>query len=296
LYFSNMEKSITILKRVIGASELRLIKELIASIGHLGRTYISKELCKVWNWRLPNGQLKDIACRDLLRRLEKRELIQLPPPLRPSRRVGYKNMTSLPADFVATPISQPLGAFSDITLDMVRGTSYEHLYNALIDRYHYLGYHQGTGEQLKYIIRGDGHILSAIGFGGAAFKSAARDRHIGWTHEARVHRLVDVVNNNRFLILPHIRVPHLASHVLGRIGRRIWADWRDYYNRDIVLLETFVEQSRFKGTCYKAANWRHIGQTTGRGRNDRYSTRIVPIKDIYIYPLVRHYKQILRGG
>jgi len=178
---------------------------------------------------------------------------------------------------------------------MVRGSQQEGLYNALIDSYHYLGYHQGTGEQLKYVIRGDGQVLAAIGFGGAAFKAAARDRLIGWDRAARETHLVKVVNNNRFLILPHVRVPLLASHILGLISRRIRSDWQDYYKRDIVLLETFVEQGRFKGTCYKAANWRHIGQTTGRGRNDRYSVNQVPIKDIYIYPLDRHYQKILRG-
>jgi hypothetical protein len=178
---------------------------------------------------------------------------------------------------------------------MVRGSHRERFYNGLIDIYHYLGYHQGTGEQLKYIIRGDGHVLSAIGFGGAAFKSAARDQHIGWDKSTRERHLVKVVNNNRFLILPWIRVPHLASHILGHIRRRIRFNWQDYYNRDIVLLETFVEQGRFKGTCYKSANWRHIGHTSGRGRNDRYSRNSVAIKTIYIYPLDRYYRQILRG-
>jgi hypothetical protein len=290
-----MERSLRILKREIGSSELALIKKLIETTGERGRTFISKELCQIWDWRLPNGQLRDIACRDLLRRLEKRGLIELPSPLRAARRPGYKNTTSLPKDFVATPLSQSLIDFSIIDIGMVRGSQQEHLYNALIDSYHYLGYHQGTGEQLKYVIRGDGHVLAAIGFGGAAFKAAARDRCIGWDKEARERHLVKVVNNNRFLILPWIRVPHLASHILGHISRRIRSDWQDYYKRDIVLLETFVERDRFKGTCYKAANWRHIGQTTGRGRNDRYSNNQVPIKDIYIYPLNRHYQEILRG-
>jgi len=290
-----MERVLTILKREIGPNELALIKALIETAGDRGRTYISKQLCLLWDWRLPNGQLRDIACRDLLRRLEKQGLIQLPPPLRPARRVGYKNTTSLPKDFVSTPLSQSLGDFSVIEIEMVRGSGQERLYNALIDSYHYLGYHQGAGEQLKYIICGDGHVLSAIGFGGAAFKSADRDQHIGWDKDARERHLVKVVNNNRFLILPWIRVPHLASHILGRISRRIRSDWQDYYKRDIVLLETFVEQLRFKGTCYKAANWQHLGQTTGRGRNDRYSKNKVPIKNIYIYPLARRYKQILQG-
>jgi len=290
-----MERSIIILKREIGSQELELIRDLIERAGHRGRTYISKELCRIWDWRLPNGRPRDIACRDLLRRLEKRGLIQLPPPLRAARRPGYKNKTSLPKDFAPTALCQSLRDFSSIQIEMVRGSLKESLYNALIDSYHYLGYHQGTGEQLKYIIRGDGHFLAAIGFGGAAFKSAARDRHIGWDKGARERHLVKVVNNNRFLLFPWIRVPHLASHILGRISRRIRDDWQDYYKRDIVLLETFVEQGRFKGTCYKAANWRRIGQTTGRGRNDRYSKNRVPIKDIYIYPLDRQYQQLLRG-
>lgn len=290
-----MERSLTILKREIGPHELALIRELIQSEGDRGRTYISKQLCQQWDWRLPNGQLRDIACRDLLRRLERRGLIQLPPPLRAARRVGYKNKTSLPSDFVATPLCQSLGDFSAIDIDMVRGSQRERFYNALIDRYHYLGYHQGTGEQLKYIVFGDGYVLGCIGFCNAALKTAARDQHIGWDNSSRERHLVQVVNNNRFLILPHVRVPHLASHILGRIGRRIRGDWQDYYCRDIVLLETFVEQSRFKGTCYQAANWRYIGQTTGRGRNDRYSTNRVPIKDIYIYPLDRRYQQLLQG-
>ena len=291
-----MERAITILKREIGSAELNLIKGLIERFGHRGRTYISKELCRIWDWRLPNGQLRDIACRDLLRRLEKRGLIELPPPLRAARKPGYKNKTFLPEAFTSTPVEQSLQDFSSIDMEMVRGSRNESFYNALIASYHYLGYHQGSGEQLKYIIRGDGIVLACIGFGGAAFKSGARDVHIGWSHVDREENLVKVVNNNRFLILPWIRVAHLASHILGRVSRRIRDDWRAYYNRDIVLLETFVEQRRFKGTCYKAANWRHLGETTGRGRNDRYSQNKVPIKDIYIYPLDRGYKQILRGA
>jgi hypothetical protein len=290
-----MERSLTIFNRKIGHNELEQIEGLIATAGDQGRTYISKQLCQLWDWRLPNGQLRDIACRDLLRRLERGGLIQLPPRLRAARRPGYKNTTSLPPDFVTTALSQSLVNFSVIEMEMVRGSQRESLYNGLIDRYHYLGYHQGTGEQLKYIIRGDGHILAAIGFGGAAFKVAARDQHLGWDEAVRERYLVKVVNNNRFLILPHVRVPHLASHILGSISRRIKADWQDYYKRDIVLLETFVEHGRFKGTCYKAANLRYIGQTTGRGRNDRYSNNRIPIKDIYIYPLDRRYKELLPG-
>jgi len=290
-----MERSLTILKREIGPKELALIRELIATVGDRGRTYVSKQLCQLWDWRLPNGRLRDIAARELLRRLEQRGLIQLPSPLHASRKPGYHNPTTLAPDFVTTSRSQSLQDFGAMELAMVRGRPEERLYNAIIGAYHYLGYHQGAGEQLKYLLWGDGQVLAAIGFGGAAFQVAARDQHIGWDHETRKQQLVKVVNNTRFLILPWIRVSYLASHILGRISRRIRADWQDYYRRDIVLLETFVERGRFKGTCYQAANWRYIGQTTGRGRNDRYSTNRVPIKDIYIYPLDRHYQQLLRG-
>ena len=152
---------------------------------------------------------------------------------------------------------------------------------------------RARAEQLKYIIAGDGHVLCAIGFGGASFKSAARDEHIGWDKAARLRSLVNVVNNNRFLILPWIGVPHLASYILGHISRRIRTDWQDYYQRDIVLLETFVEQGRFKGTCYKAANWIFVGQTKGRTRNDRNSIISVPSKDIYLYPLTKNFREVL---
>ena len=290
-----MEGSLTLLKREVGSAELALIKELIETSGDRGRTYISQQLCRLWDWRLPNGRLRDIACRDLLRRLEQRGLLQLPPLIRPSRQPGYKNPTCLPKDFVAAPLTQSLAEFSCLEIAMVRGSQQESFYNALIGYYHYLGYHQGAGEQLKYIIRGDGQVLACIGFGGTAFKVAARDQHIGWDNDARERQLVKVVNNNRLLILPWIVVPQLASHILGHISRRIRADWQDYYQRDIVLLETFVEPGRFQGTCYQAANWRHIGQTTGRGRNDRYSRNSVAIKAIYIYPLDRRYQQLLRG-
>ncbi len=290
-----MERTYTIRKREITPSTLLFIRDIIETHGAHGRTFISKNLCEHWDWRLHNGQLKDIACRDLLKRLEKRGLVQLPPPLRASRRPGYKNKTSLPKSFKEAPFSGPLKTLSTIEISMVRGTKDESFYNALVGSCHYLGYHQGSGEQLKYIIRSKKHVIAAIGFGGAALKSAARDQHIGWGKETRKRNLVKAVNNNRFLIMPWIRVPHSASHILGQIIRRIRKDWQDYYSRDIVLVETFVEQVHFKGTCYKAANWQYIGETTGRGRNDRYSQNKVPIKDIYIYPLDRKYKELLQG-
>ena len=288
-----MENVIRLLKREISSNDITLINDLIEDYGHKGRTFISKELCRIWDWRNPNGQYRDIICRDLLRRLDKRKLIQLPPPLKAARKPGYKNHPILPKDFKAVPINQSLRDFEQLNIVMVRGSKEERLYNALINSYHYLGYHQGNGEQLKYIIKGDGHILAAIGFGGAAYKIAHRDKYIGWNNTQKENNLGKVVNNNRFLIMPWVKVPHLASHILGRVSRRIIRDWQGYYQRGIVLLETFVERERFIGTSYKAANWVYLGHTTGRGRNNRSKKDRVPLKDIYIYPLKRKYRDTL---
>lgn len=286
-----MGNKMIILKREISYSDLELINKLISTEGQKGRTHISKRLCQIWNWLTPNGQYRDIACRDLLRRLDRKGLISLPPMLRPARKPGYVNSTFLPSDFDKTPIQCSLSNFSSIEAKMVRGSSNEKLYNGIIGSYHYLGYHQGNGEQLKYIIKGDDRILSCIGFGCAAYKIADRDKFIGWDRDIREFNLSKIVNNNRFLILPWVQVKNLASFILGMICRRIRQDWSNYYNREIVLVETFVEKERFKGTSYKAANWINIGQTTGRGRNDRYSKNKVPIKDIYVYPLIKGFKK-----
>lgn len=288
-----MKEKLIILKREIGNSDIELIKHLIRDNPGQGRTYLSKQLCKIWDWRTASGQYRDILCRDLLRRLEKRGLIELPPPLSAARRAGYTNNLKKIAAQGIFPITQSLGDFSGIEFFMVRGTPQERLYNRIIHSFHYLGYHQGSGEQLKYIIRGDGDVLGCIGFGGAAYKVSVRDRYIGWNRQQREENLPMIVNNTRFLILPWVHIPNLASFILGRISRRIAGDWRAYYNHDIVLMETFVERERFPGSCYKAANWKYLGYTKGRGRNDRYSTHSVPIKDVYIYPLVKAFRERL---
>lgn len=291
-----MGETITIHNRVFNSEDIDSIGHLISSEGHRGRTYISKKLCELWDWRGPNGQLRDITCRDILRQLEARGLIQLPPRLRAARRPGYKNKMHLPSELDKTPIQCSLSELGSITIEMIRGSSKEGLYNGLIGTFHYLGYNQGSGEQLKYLITCNGRLLGCIGFGGSAFKIAPRDTFIGWDDRTRVANLSKVVNNNRFLILPWVRVKNLASHILGCVSRRIREDWQAYYQRDIVLLETFVERGRFLGTCYKATNWLYLGQTQGRGRNDRENRYSVAVKDIYVYPLVKHFRQLLRGN
>jgi len=293
-----MEELLTLHNRQFSRSDITLICRLIESDGDKGRTFISKQLCELWNWRTPGGQLRDITCREVLRKLDKRGLICLPPMLRPARRIGYKNKTKLPAQINTGFISCSLKSLLPLSIQMVRGTSREKLYNGLIGAYHYLDYFQGSGEQLKYVIFSGDRQLACIGFGASAFKIAPRDDFIGWSHQVRQQNLFKIVNNNRFLILPWVKVKNLASYILASVSRRIVKDWFDYYQHDIVLLETFVQRDRFFGTCYKAANWLYLGHSKGRGRNDRYSQYRLAIKDIYVYPLVKDYKQRLRqiGG
>lgn len=288
-----MGEKIKVHNRLFSSEELDFIRHLIATHWPRGRTYISKRLCELWDWRTPTGQLRDITCRDILRELEARGLIELPPRLGAARRPGYKNQTRLPAELDTTPMEYSLSELGSVNIQMVRGTSEETLFNGLVGAFHYLGYHQGSGEQLKYVVRVGERLLACIGFGGAAFKIAARDRFIGWDARTRVTNLVKVVNNSRFLILPWVRVKNLASYILGAVSRRLRADWQAYYGREVVLVETFVERPRFVGVCYRAANWIYVGRTQGRGRNDRENRYGVAVKDIYVYPLVRDFRRRL---
>lgn len=289
-----MEEYITLHNKQFTPNDINLIRRLIELEGHRGRSYISKSLCTIWNWKTPNGQLRDITAREVLRKLEKRGLIVLPSLLCATRKAGYKNKTKLTEPLDTTVISCSLSTLSFPSIEMVRGTKKEKLYNALIDRYHYLGYQQGSGEQLKYLVSISEKVVGCIGFGSSAFKIAPRDTFIGWSHQTRKRNLIKIVNNNRFLILPWVQVKNLASYILGSIARRIQADWFGYYCREIVLLETFVETQRFLGTCYKASNWLYLGQTAGRGRNDRHTERLLPVKDIYVYPLCKDFRERLQ--
>lgn len=290
-----MEEYILLHNKRFSQDDLSFIRQLIASEGHKGRAYLSKELCQIWGWRTPGGQLRDITARAVLRKLERLGQIVLPPPLRPARRRGYKNRVVLTVSINSEPFFCSLSSLQPLSFAMVRGSKEEKFYNALIDAYHYLGYHQGSGEQLKYIIYALQRPVACIGFSGSAFKIAPRDQLIGWSHEQRQRNLSRIVNNSRFLILPWVKVANLASFILGAVAGRIQKDWLDYYQREIVLLETFVEKERFFGTCYKAANWIYLGQTQGRGRNDRHTVRALPIKDIYIYPLVKDFQRRLKS-
>jgi hypothetical protein len=246
----------------------------------------------LWNWRAANGQIKDMACRTLLLKLERRGYITLPGRRCPGRGSRKVSIPCVPHNTAS--IAGPLSALKPVRVQLVENAGLLELFQCLLSRYHYLGFGGTVGENMKYLVFDREHNpVACLLFGSAAWKCAPRDDFIGWDAETRKTNLKFVTNNMRFLILPWVIVPHLASHILGRVARRISSDWIEKYGHPIYLLETFVERDCFRGVCYQAANWIYAGQTKGRSRNDRYTTLKVPVKDIYLYPLTRGFREAL---
>lgn len=280
--------------REIAPTDIKLIQQLLGCNPDWGRTRLSKELCEIWQWRKSNGQIKDIACRSLLLKLEQAGSIVLPArQIKWTRRTHKSSILSVAHQ--TEEICCRLKTLMPLEISRVRQPSDDNgLFSCLLFRYHYLGYKRTVGESMKYLIRsGSGRPLACVLFGSAAWKAAPRDTFIGWDRQTREKNLGYITNNMRFLILPWVKVPYLASHILSRISRRISKDWMRRYGHPIYLLETFVDRSRFRGTCYKAANWRCVGETKGRSRNDRNNKIRVPLKDIYVYPLTRSFRKEL---
>jgi len=288
-----METPLVIRGRTITDRDITFIRSLIETHWQKGRTFISKDLCRLWDWRQRNGMLKAMACRELLLRLERTGLVKLP-----ARKNGYR-CGARPGNDIQVPIhsqesiESSLSELLPIEIKMVRGTAWEPLYKGLVNTYHYLGYCQTVGEHLKYMAFHKGRPLACICWGAAAWKVASRDRFIGWSYEDRDSNIHLIAQNTRFLILPWVRVPHLASHLLGKMARILPHDWQKIYNHTIVLLETFVDVTRFRGVCYKAANWERIGFTTGRGKWDTHNQCSAPVKAIFLYPLVKDFREVL---
>lgn len=283
------------IKPQITSSEIELIQKLISANPTWGRTRLSIELCKLWDWRHPDGQPKAISCRDLLRRLASRGVIQLPQKIYNS---GLKPGRQNHILYILHDTSEIVDDIQDILpvrVDIVQERTFQgQEFKSLLAQYHYLGFDMTVGENLKYLAYSrQGKLLACLLFGSAAWACAPRDQFIGWTTQSRRNHLIYTTNNTRFLILPWVKVPHLASHILGMIIRRIASDWQQKYGHPLYLLESFVEKERFKGTCYKATNWIYVGETTGRSRNDRYGNLQVPIKEIYLYPLHKHFREVL---
>lgn len=290
-----MELKLKIRGRDIGSAEVSFLQEAIHLYWEKGRTYISRYICEQWDWRQANGSLKDMACRDLLLRLYRKGMIELPPSRYKTRRRN-RPTKHVQLEFPPEPIESKLQSILPIKLEMVRFTPDENMFNSFVNQYHYLGYRQIIGAHAKYIAYSQGRPLACIGWGASAWKVASRDTYIGWNDEQRDARRDYIVQNTRFLILPWVRVQFLASHLLSLNARRISYDWQCLYNHPVVLLETFVDTTRFHGICYRAANWICVGETKGRGKYDRYNRCEVPVKAVYVYPLKRSFKRILCGG
>ena len=281
--------------RPFSRKEIERIRSLIAAEPRPNRAQLSRNVCEALRWVRPNGTLKDMSCRVAMLRMEKDGLIKLPPPQN-----GNGNGAIRPSLTAASAPQQPItvsaGRLGKLELRPVSTPQQSSLWNELIQGHHYLGYQPLPGAQIRYLIfSAKSQLLAALGFGAAAWKVAPRDHWIGWTPEQRAQNLHLVVNNARFLILPWVNSRNLASRILALAAKRLPEDWHARYQYTPVLLETFVERQRFTGACYRAANWNHVGQTQGRGKLDRQHKNATPVKDIYLYPLHKHFRKTLRG-
>ena len=280
--------------RAVSGTDIGLIRGLLAEHPAWGRTRLSEELCRRWDWRNAQGRPKDMAARTLLLKLERAGHLRLPPRQRPSSN-AFRNRGVPVVEPASAPICGALRDLRPLSVDVVApGSADLRLFNGLLARYHYLGHRNTVGENLRYLIRDrmDRPVACAL-FGSAAWKCADRDAFLGWDRATRERNLQRLTNNTRFLVLPWVVISHLASHVLGLIAHRIRADWQAKYGHPVQALETFVDRDRFQGTCYQAANWRRLGATRGRTRNDREHCLRAPVKDVYLYPLVADFRKEL---
>jgi hypothetical protein len=280
--------------RIITADDIAFIQQFIYGNTGLSRRKLSAKLCEAWQWKQANGALRDMVCRGLLLMLDRAGQIQLPPArYRPPNPLA-RRLKPLSILIDTTPMEAALKIVLPVQIQQVRRSDDESLFNSLIEEHHYLGYEQPIGEHLKYIIWGQGRPIACLAWASAVRHLGCRDRFIGWTKEARRGNIRLIAYNTRFLIVPWVKVPHLASHILGRMAQAISADWEALYKHPIYLLETFVDTERFRGTCYRAANWVVLGETTGRGKNDQTHRPNRSIKQVLAYPLTSRFRQLLQ--
>lgn len=279
--------------REVTGEDVAFIRTLIAAHPDSSRRALSRLLCEAWNWRQPNGALRDMVCRSLMLELHRAGLIELPAVRRRMPNPLAARTPPAPVEVDTTPVRASLSALRPLEFRRVRRTREEPVFNGLIEEHHYLGYVQPVGEHLKYLVYAGERPVAALAWSSAPRHLGPRDRFIGWSAEARRQNIRFLAYNTRYLILPWVRVPHLASHILGRMARRVSADWERVYGHPLYYLETFTDPSRNRGTCYKAANWVPLGKTTGRGNNAPTKRPRVPVKEILGYPLSKRFCELL---
>jgi hypothetical protein len=250
-------------------------------------------LCEQWQWKQPNGALRDMVCRGMLLMLDRAGQIELPPVKFVPHNPLAQRARPAPVLIETTPVEGSLHQIQPLEFAQVRRTREEPLFNSLMEQHHYLGYEQPVGEHLKYLVRAQGLPIACMAWSNAPRHIGSRDRYIGWDQQARRRNIRFVAYNTRFLILPWVRVRHLASHILGRMAVRISEDWQRMYEHPIYFLETFVDPERFRGTCYRAANWVLLGQTTGRGKQSNSYVPNRSIKEVLGYPLTKRFRELL---
>jgi len=278
----------------IGSEQIAFLREFIAAHPTSSRWKLSRQLCEALGWKQANGALRDVVCRGLLLMLDRAGEIELPPVRRHIRgqsRTGRPRPEAVLMD--TTPLATPLKTLGPIDMQPVRRTADEPLFNSLMEHYHYLGYEQPVGEHLKYLVWAQGRPIACMAWSSAPRHLGSRDRYIGWSAEARRRNIRFIAYNTRFLILPWIKVPHLASHILGRVTSALPGDWERMYSHPVYFAETFIDPGRFRGTCYRAANWVLMGRTTGRGKASNSYTPNRSIKEIFGLALTRRFRQLL---
>lgn len=282
--------------RRVTESDVEHVRALIRAHPHASRRQLSTKLCEAWQWTQANGRPRDMVCRGLMLELDRAGYIELPAIKKRPPNPLARRLRPAPVDVDRTPVRRGLCELGRLELRQVRRSAEEQLFNGLVEEHHYLGYTQPVGEHLKYVAYAGERPIACFAWSSAPRHLGPRDRFIGWSPARRRERIHLIAYNPRFLILPWVEVRHLASHLLGQMGRRLSADWQKMYGHPVHFAETFVDPERFRGTCYRAAGWIHLGRTTGRGKDDLTHRANRPIKDVLGYPLSRHFRELLCGG
>lgn len=280
--------------RQIRDAEVNFLRELIAQNPDLSRRRLSVKVCEAWQWVQPNGQTRDMVCRGLMLALHRAGHIQLPEKRQspPNNAIAHRRVAASEL-YDTTPIEGAVASLGPLTIRLVRRTGDETLFAQLLRDHHYLGYSRPVGEHLKYLVVAGERPVACLAWSSAPLQLNLRDQFVGAPKQAYRHNLHQIAYNSRYLILPWVNVRHLASHLLGRIARQISADWQDLYKHPIQLLESFVDIERFRGTCYRAANWICLGRSLGRGTKSKHGQPDCSIKELWVYPLGKHFRQRL---
>jgi len=279
--------------RVITSEDILFIEQLIAAYPRASRRRLSQKLCEAWQWKQANGALRDMVCRGLLLMLDRAGHIQLPAVKFVPHNPLVRRERPEPVLIDTAPIQGTLHELRPVEMEQVRRTDHEPLFNSLMEQYHYLAYEQPVGEHLKFLVWAQGRPIACLAWSSAPRHLASRDRYIGWSAEARRRNIRFLAYNTRYLILPWVRVPHLASHILGKMTSQLSRDWERMYGHPVYFAETFIDPGRFRGTCYRAANWKLLGRTTGRGKASNSYKPNRPIKEVLGFPLTPRFRELL---